>query len=401
VRPEVEDEQFGQALAAFDPEAAIDVVRDIIAVESIWGNEAPLAEHLAERFGSWGLTDVRLVDEPKGRPSVVGRVPGNGGGRTLLFLGHLDMYELASDWTLDPWALTGVDGRLHGGGIADMKGGLAAIAAAARFLAATQPALAGDVIVAGVAAHFEGDVGTRAILDSGVRADGAIVAEPSQMRMVVAHRGAAYFDITVFGKQAHTIAADQGINAITKMAKVIRALEELRLAYEPHPLLPGAPLMNIGTIRGGTKHNQVPDRCTISVDFRLLPSQDPYAVREEVTEALERLRSDDPELRYEVAFSPHWLSGPRVPFQVDPGWEIPKVVESAYAHVTGQPVERTGLAYWTGMAVLAPAGIECVNIGPGGAPYNFADEYILEQEYFDAIKTYMASAYRFCRAQSG
>ena len=385
-----------QALAAFNPAEALEILSEIIGIDSIWGNEKPLATHLAQRFEEWGFQDVRLVDVPAGRPSLVARVPGSGGGRTLLLNGHIDMYELAADWTLDPWTLTARDGKLHGGGISDMKAGLAAIVAAGKHLLDTKAPLKGDLLISCVSVHFEGGVGTRALLDAGLSADAAIVAEPSNMEMIVANRGGAYFDVTTLGKQAHSTAPSMGVNAISKMARVIEALERLELPYEPHPLLPGAPLMNVGTIHGGYAHNQIPDRCTISVDFRILPSQTPQAVKQQVEAMITALHNDDPDLRAEVAFNKFWLSGPRVPFEADPQWEILGVVERASQAATGRLPQRQGMAAWLDAAVLAPVGIPCVNIGPGGLPYTFTDEYVLQDEYLNAVRTYVAAALDFC-----
>ena len=117
----------------------------------------------------------------------------------------------------------------------------------------------------------------------------ATISKKSLSGLAIAHRGAVYLDITTHGKQAHTTARHLGVNAIERMVPVIGAVNRLEetLPYQPHPLLPGGPIVNIGTIHGGTKHNQVPDRCTISVDIRLLPSQDAAAVRDFVQRAVD------------------------------------------------------------------------------------------------------------------
>jgi acetylornithine deacetylase/succinyl-diaminopimelate desuccinylase-like protein len=379
-----------------DSAAAIEVLRDIIAVDSIWGNERPLAEDLARRFRTWGFADVRLIDVPAGRPSVVARLPGRGGGKSLMLNAHIDMYELSADWTLDPWRLEERDGRLYGGGISDMKAGVGAAVAAAKHLLDTGVMLEGDLVLACVAAHFEGGVGTRAVLDAGVVTDGAIVTEPTDMTLVVAHRGAAYLDITTRGRQAHSTKPHLGVNAINQMVKVINGLAHLDLPPAHHPLLRPGHFLNVGTIRGGTKHNQIPDRCSISVDVRVHPTIDPVDVKDRVEALLENLRAQDPSFEAEVAFNPHWLSGPRIPFEADPGWPVLGVVERAFERATARPVVRAAADGWLDMAVLGTRGIETVTLGPGGGALNFADEYVLADDYLAAVRTYIAAAVEYC-----
>src|ERR671939_110921 len=278
-----------------------DVVRprailfEVLAIDSTWGREHALAEHLADRL---------------------------------------------ADWSLDPFTPVERDGRVYGAGIADMKSGLAAMCAAMEVLARSSDRLAGDVWIQAVSAHFEGGLGTRAALAAGACVDAAVFGEPSALRIGVAQRGAVYLDITTHGKQAHTTAKHLGVNAIERMVPVIGAVNWLEetLPYQPHPLLPGGPIVNVGTIHGGTKHNQVPDRCTISVDIRLLPSQDSGTVRDFVQRAVD-------EWGAEVAYSPYWLSGPRVPCQTPADAAIVRVAQDVVAGMRQGAQQLVGLPF--------------------------------------------------------
>ena len=370
------------------------ILFEVLAIDSTWGRERALAEHLADRFAGWGLHDVRLVDVPEapGRPSVIGRLPGRRGGRSLLLNGHMDIYEVSADWTLDPFRPVERDGRIYGAGIADMKSGLAAMCAAVEALARSPDHLAGDVWIQAVSAHFEGGLGTRAALAAGARADAAVFGEPSALRIGVAQRGAVYLDITTHGRQAHTTAKHLGVNAIERMVPVIGAVNRLEetLPYQPHPLLPGGPIVNVGTIHGGTKHNQVPDRCTISVDIRLLPSQDAAAVRDFVQRAVD-------EWGAEVEYSPYWLSGPRVPYETPPDAAIVRTGHEVVADVLHAAHRPVGLPFWTDMPAAAALGIPGINVGPGGPPYNWADEWVALDEYLAAVAIYEQLARTWCR----
>jgi len=370
------------------------ILFEMLAIDSTWGRERALAEHLADRFAGWGLQDVQLVDVPGApdRPSVIGRLPGRGGGRSLLLNGHMDIYEVSADWNVDPFTPVERDGRVYGAGIADMKSGLAAMCAAMEGLARSPDRLAGDVWIQAVSAHFEGGLGTRAALAAGARADAAVFGEPSALRVGIAHRGAVYLDITTHGKQAHTTARHLGVNAIERMVPVIGAVNRLEetLPYQPHPLLPGGPIVNVGTIHGGTKHNQVPDRCTISVDIRLLPSQDAGTVRDFVQRAVD-------EWGAEVAYSPYWLSGPRVPCQTPADAAIVRAAQDVVAGVLQGAQQLVGLPFWTDMPAAAALGIPGITIGPGGPPYNWADEWVALDEYLAAVAIYEQLARAWCR----
>jgi acetylornithine deacetylase/succinyl-diaminopimelate desuccinylase-like protein len=373
---------------------------DICSIDSIWGREQQLAEFLADQLTSWGLDEVELVESRPGRPSVGARLAGTGGGRSLVLNGHLDIYELSEDWTRDPFAAALENGKVYGAGIADMKAGTAAAAAAVRRVAVSGHRLRGDVVFQGVSCHFEGGVGTRSLCAAGFVGDAAIDCEPSSNTIGIAHRGAAYLKITTRGRQAHTTYKHLGVNAIETMEPILEGLRELEstLPYEPHPLLPGGPILNIGTINGGTKHNQVPDRCTVTLDIRLLPSQDPHDVKRHVEVMIEGLRTTvDSRIDAVVEFSEHWLSGPRLPYEIAADAPIVRSLDQAVRTVTlGAPVYK-GVPFWCDLVTLNEFGVKGVNFGPGDPPYNFPDEYVYEAQFLQAVDVYEHLIREFCQ----
>ena len=373
---------------------------DVCSIDSIWGREKQLAEFFAAQLRQWGCDEVRLVESRPDRPSVGARLSGTGQGRSLVLNGHLDIYELSEDWTRNPFESALEDGKVYGAGIADMKAGTAAAAAAVRRIAASGQRLGGDVIFQGVSCHFEGGVGTRSLCAAGFVGDAAIDCEPSSNTIGIAHRGAAYLKITTRGRQAHTTYKHLGVNAIETMEPILAGLRELEsaLPYEPHPLLPGGPILNIGTISGGTKHNQVPDRCTVTLDIRLLPSQDPHDVKRQVEEMIERLRTTvDSRIDAVVEFSEHWLSGPRHPYEIAADAPIVQSLDEAVRTVTGADPVYQGVPFWCDLVALRQFGVDGVNFGPGDPPYNFPDEYVLEAQYLQAVDVYEQLIREFCQ----
>lgn len=378
-------------------ETALDHLFSVLRTDSTWGNEGKLAIQLAEEMEELGFEDVRLVEPLPGRPSVVGRIRGTGGGRAIILNGHLDIYEISSDWTRDPWQPAIEGDRIYGAGIADEKAGTAGLfAAACEFLPDSQRPK-GDIIFMGVSAHFEGGLGTRAVLNTGVTADGAITCEPSNLRINAGHRGAAYLNITTYGKQAHTSAKEQGYNAITAMTPVIHELERLHLDYKPDSL--GGPIVNIGTIHGGTKHNQVPDRCDISIDVRVPSTLSPESVLASVEQLLERIASETPGFHASAEFSPFWLTGPRYPSETKNDEPIVEAIAQARLSAGLAPEDPVTLPVWSDMCVLNGRGIPTVNLGPGGPPYNWADEYVAVDEYLRCIEIYKNAINTFCNQE--
>ena len=371
---------------------------DVLRIDSIWGHESELARALGGWLEGWGCHDVTLVESMPGRHSVGARLRGTGGGRSLVLNGHIDIYELSENWTREPFRPEVADGLVFGAGVADMKAGTAAAAAALRRIATSGQPLAGDVVFHGVACHFEGGVGTRSLCEAGYVGDAAIDCEPSSNTIGIAHRGAAYLDITTRGRQAHTSYKHLGLNAIETMEPILAGLRQLEaeLPYEPHPLLPGAPILNIGTIRGGTKHNQVPDRCTISIDIRLLPSQDPYGVKRAVEHMIAGLAAHDPRIDAVVEFNEHWTSGPRHAYQIAADAPIVSELDAAVRTVTGAAPTYAGVPFWCDLVALAAFGVPGVNLGPGDPPYNFADEFVIEAQYLEAVDVYEALIRRWC-----
>ena len=378
----------------------LELLQEILSIDSTWGHEKRLAEFLGDQLRRAGVEDVALIESMPGRPSVAGRLRGTGGGKSLILNGHLDIYEVSPDWQRDPFTSVVEDGLVYGAGIADMKAATCAGLAALKRIAASTDRPRGDIIFQGVSCHFEGGAGTRSLLDAGYTADAAICGEPTDNTLGIVHRGAAYLKITTFGKQAHTAGKQHGLNAIETMEPILAALRrfENEMPYTEHPDLPGGPILNIGTIRGGTKHNQVPDRCEITLDIRLLPSQDPYDVKRQAEHLITRLHDEvDDRIKATVEFSEHWLSGPRFPYEIAKDADIVQTAAKAVADAGYAQPKFQGIQFWTDMVVMNDFGIPAVNVGPGTPPYSWADEWVEQTKFAEIVDVYENAARSWCR----
>ena len=326
---------------------------DLVAIDSVnptlvagGAGEAAIARLVAAWLKAAGL-EVAVREVAPGRPNVVGIARGRGGGRTLLLTGHTDTVgTLGMERPLEPR----LDGdRLYGRGSYDMKAGLAAAMAAGA--AATRAGLAGDVVVAAVVDEELASRGTEALVRE-VRADAAVVPEPTDLQVAVAHRGFAGFRVETTGVAAHGSRPDLGVDAIAAIGPVLvelAALDARLRERAPHPLL-GTASLHTSTIEGGQELSSYPARCVLTGERRTLPGETAAEVEQELREALERAATDA-ELHPLVS---------RDAYELDPDAEIARLV----ADRAGSPV--VGAPFWTDAALLGAAGIPTVLFGPSG-----------------------------------
>ena len=329
---------------------AIDLLGELVAIDSVnpgysegGAGEGAIAAFAARWLERAGL-DVRVEEVAPGRPNVVARAPGRGGGRTLLLNGHMDTVGYAG--MSDPLAARIEGGRLYGRGACDMKAGLAAIMLAGAHAARTRPA--GDVVVAAVVDEELTSRGSEAVAGT-IAADGAVVAEPTDLAIGVAHRGFVWLEAETAGRAAHGSRPDLGEDAIVAMAPVVAGIGRLDLALRggaAHPLV-GTASVHASTIAGGGEWSTYPDRCRLDVERRTLPGETPAQVADE----LRALLPDSGSVRVALV---------RDPLETSAGEPLVEALQ----HAAG--TELVGLPFWTDAALFAAAGVPSVVFGPGG-----------------------------------
>ena len=318
--------------------------------------ERAVALTLAATLEAWGFA-VDVHDAAPGRPNVVARA-GRGAGRSLMLNGHLDVVGV-DGMAHAPFAADVRDGRLYGRGSADMKGGLSAMSVAAA--RATRRGLAGEVIIAAVADEEHTSAGTRELLRRGIRADAAIVGEPTGLAIMPAHKGFAWVEIEVRGRAAHGSRYDVGVDAILDSAVVLDELDRLERETLParrHALL-GRPSLHVSTIEGGTGWSTYPDRCLIRVERRTLPGERAEEPLSEVSAAIARAK----ERRVTLAADARLVLS-QAPSDVSAGAPIVGALSEAL-RARGESVTIAGMSAWTDAALLNEAGIPAICFGPG------------------------------------
>ena len=296
-------------LSAVDAHEVIELAKELVRIKSYTTEETPVATFLHAFFQRQGF-ESRLQEVDPGRFQVIARLPGAGGGKSLMLNGHLDIDPIPGGWARDPYTPTIEGDRFYGAGVFNMKGGVAAMIEAALAAKRSGAPLRGDVILACVVGELQGGVGTVHLLKSGLRADLAIVPEPYGTDTIITkHTGVMELAIHVIGRSAHISRLDRSVNAISKMTRVVQALEALTLRGAHDPDLPALPLLLVGSIMGGRGRdwefrgpNIVPDVCTIFVDVRFSPTMSPASILDDIRGAVEAVRAKDPTFTYEIEF---------------------------------------------------------------------------------------------------
>jgi len=364
------------------------LLRDLVAIPSVnpMGRELrgpEIYEHrvtayLEEFFRSLGARYERQPVAPL-RENIVARIEGSSSaGGTFLFEVHQDTVP-TDNMTIAPFGATIENGRLYGRGACDIKSGMAAMLWAFARLMRDKPRGAASLILACTVDEEHTFLGVQKLIQTGVKATGAVVAEPTSLKIVHTHKGAVRWHVNTPGQACHSSSPEKGVNAIYRMGRILGAIElyaEQLRATKPDPYL-GPPSLSVGRIEGGTSVNTVPDRCRIEIDRRLIPGEEPRAAMGQFVEFLKEqgkfdfpFECSDPWL----AMTPlHW-KGP------EGGAALVERLGKAIDPVLGTH-QVVAVPYGTDAAPLAAAGIPAVVFGPGDiAKAHTCDEWVSLEE---------------------
>lgn len=367
--------------------------------------EHQVTSYLEGLFEQLELPWERRQVEPQ-RDNIIarldGEVPPEDGGALIVLEAHQDTVPV-DGMTIAPWTPTVRDGRLYGRGSCDIKGGMTAMLGALARLAEQRPPQRPTVIMACTVNEEHGYSGALALTQMWSpggsrliprRPDACIVAEPTSLDVVVAHKGAVRWRLHTTGRAAHSSQPHLGENAVYRMARVLAALEryarEVLPAQEEHRLC-GRGTLSVGMIRGGLSVNTVPDRCTIEIDRRILPGQEADAAYHGVIEYL----AVQPELDFDVEHEAPYSSGSSL--SDDANGSLAEQLSVVAREVAGRG-ERIGVPYGTDASKIAVSGVPSVVFGPGSIDQaHTADEWLALDQLELASETlyrYLAGGYR-------
>ena len=351
--------------------------------------EREIAEYIAGSLRECGLTAEILEPEP-GRTSVVGRLAGTGGGRSLMLNAHCDTVDVQG--MAEPFSGAIREGKLYGRGSFDMKGSLAAGMAAAKALKDAGTRLRGDVVIAAVADEEYGSLGTSDMITR-VKVDGAIVTEPTALEVCLAHKGYLWIEVEVTGRAAHGSKFELGIDANMKMGLFLARLsgleKELR-ARTPHPLV-GPPSLHAATLAGGSGLSTYAAKSVVQIERRTVPGETAQSATAEIQAIVDGLAAEDRDFRATVR-----TFFVREPFEVAESAGIVRAVDRAAATVRGKAAAHIGDTPWMDAALLQAAGVETVVCGAGGAGAHADVEWVDVESVVQLAEILALAAMEYC-----
>jgi acetylornithine deacetylase len=382
-------ETVTRAIGNVDEDLVVELATELCRRPSPRGGEKPAAVWLADRLDRLGF-EVELQEVVDDRPNVVAILRGDPDFQSCLLNGHLDHSTMEGPWKHDPAQPWIEDGVLYGGGIQDMKGGVAALCAGAAALAKAPAQRRGDVVLTAVMHHDTTGVGTKFFLDMCPwRLDCGLNGEPTNLAVQTFHGGAWVFEAELRGVSRHQSRLEEGVNAIDATARLLRLLDVGALTHTADPAHPFLPRLVVGTIDGGGAASSTAERCTIQGDVRYLPSMSIDQMKADVRRVVERVCAETPGLSGRVRTVRHqW------PYQIAADDPIVQSVVGAHALVTGRRPKVTPTlpagAFITDAADMVRRGIPTAIYGP--ADWNtIVNEGIPVADLVTAARVYAAA----------
>jgi succinyl-diaminopimelate desuccinylase len=280
----------------------MDLLKKLISARSTPDKgESTAAEVIAEELSILGLK-CSIDTWDKGRANVVVQIESAGRKPAILFASHLDVVPAGSSrWKYPPFEAKEAAGRIFGRGASDMKGGIAAIITAIKEVVKSGVKLQGDIIFAATAGEETDSCGAKRFVETAKvpKLAGIIVTEPTDLKVVNAHRGMLWLKFTAKGKAAHSSMPHLGINAIESVRLLLNELANFKLVFTPHPQLNNSS-MSVNTISGGKAANIIPDECSIVVDIRTLPDQRHNEIVADFNRLLDKMRASNAQFVVEL-----------------------------------------------------------------------------------------------------
>lgn len=348
----------------------IGLTRDLIRIPShkdTPGFERDVAEYIHQYLLKEGISSELhpVVGE---RSNVVARIKGDDSGHSLMFNGHTDTV-LPYNMTIEPFTAFIEDGKIYGRGSVDMKGALTCFMMTLIAIKRSGFIPGGDIIFTAVIGEEGKSEGTEYIVNSNIRADAAIVGEPSNYEYAIGHRGLEWFDVTFYGKASHSGKPEQGVNAIEQAMSFINRVKQdlypkLKDKYNEYM---GGSVMNFGTISGGTEQSTVADKCILRIDRRFIPGEDKDTVMAEYQDIIDSLKSEDRTFNAKIEITPESVLALYHPPLITSFNEpiVSVVRESIKSVINKEPTITRGIG-WSDAALLKTyANIPTVVLGPG------------------------------------
>ena len=351
--------------------------------------EAEVAAYVRQSLEALAM-DISWLEPLPNRVSVVGVRKGRSDGRSLMLNAHMDTVGI--EGMTEPFSGAVRDGRLYGRGAYDMKGSLAACLAAVKALQDASVTLNGDLMIAAVADEEYASIGMANVLEH-FTADAAIVTEPTEMEICLAHKGFIWLNVETTGRAAHGSRFDLGIDANMHMGRFLAELgllEQRLRARTAHPLV-GPPSLHAATLHGGSALSAYAANCVLQIERRTIPGETEAQVTAELQAIIDRLSNADPAFNAKV--DPFFV---RNAFEASPDAEIVQMLQQTATSILGQAPAFVGHAAWMDSAFLAATGVDTVIMGPRGAGAHADEEWVDLDSLADLALILAETAIAYC-----
>lgn len=396
-------------LSRIDEAAALSLLSQMVQHKSYSETEGErvLAEFMAARLTELGL-DASLQKVPGERLNAVGRLRGVGGGKSLLFNGHLDTNPVSEGWTVDPWAGKVDEKFIYGIGVSNMKAGDAAYFSAVKTLVDAGVKLKGDVILTFVVGELQCGIGTLAAIEQGLKADYFINSEPTDLAALTMHAAAFLFTVELVGNTRHMSKREESVDALAAACTLVPTLNALTFSGARTEEHRSINRVNVGILHAalGRDFNerrspQIADFARLQGSGRYAPGQSEEIAYADIRAVLDNLEKSYPGLKATVTVD-RSVGLPSIPaFEVSKESRIVKTINRAYKHVRGTDQPTGAIAppryYGTDAGHLhARLGMEGIVCGPGGRYNTMPDERVDIVDYVDMIRIYIATILEIC-----
>ncbi len=371
-------------------EEIVDIAKSLIAIES-HKKEGEVALWIKEYLKAEGINGV--IDEvEEDRFNIYAELKGDLDINGLMFNGHLDTVP-GDNMDFEPYKPFISEGKLYGRGSCDMKGGIASMLAAITAVKRSGIKLNKGVMFTGVIDEEGRSIGAEAMIKKNIKAEAVVIGEPTNLEVSVMHNGAETMDITFYGKAAHSSNPKNGISTIRTATEFLRLIyEELEpIIKERQMELVGSSVICPTIINGGHTFNVVPDKCTVTVDRRWLPTETLDSIYEEIKFIAQRAvdkfgGSYEIRAKKEVQATLGNLS-----YMIDENRTIVQKALKAAEKITGVKQKTIGFPAWTDAALLSHyGGMDCINLGPGGGQQpHTSNEYCEVKQLIKATHIYI------------
>jgi acetylornithine deacetylase len=399
----------GQLIARVDRAASLDFLSRMIQFKTYSNTpgELELAKFMVDALRGLGL-EAELQPVEGERRNAIGRWRGSGGGKSILFNGHIDTNPVTEGWTVDPWAGKVDDKFIYGIGVSNMKAGDAAYYCAVKTLRDCGVRLKGDVILSFVVGELQGGIGTVRMIDQGVRADYFVNSEPTDLKALTLHAGAFNYIVELTGVTRHISKREEAVDAIAIAAEIVPRINAMTFNGAANAEHRSVNRANVGVMRGALtpefhdwRPPQVADFVRMTGTCRYAPSQSEESCLADLRTLCGEFERKYPGLKTHVTKAPRAQPIGMLPFEVDKSARIVQAVNAAYQRVRGEP-QPTGAIpppcfYGTDAAhLLHRAHIEGIVCGPGGRYNTMPDERVDIPDFLDMIRVYLLTIVDIC-----